>query len=167
VSASATLATEERVWSILRGVADPEIPVISIVDLGIVRHVAVDGLGIEIGLTPTYSGCPATDVIRELVAEAMTAHGLQARLRMVLSPPWTTDWISSEGRRKLQDYGIVPPRLLAGARYNVAAANEEQVACPRCQSARTERVSEFGSTPCKSLYRCRECLEPFERFKCL
>jgi len=159
--------TEARVWSILENIADPEIPAISIVDLGIVRHVTADSRGVEVGLSPTYSGCPATDVIRSLVVESLAAHGLEAQIRMVLNPPWTTDWISAAGREKLHGYGIVPPRLLAGAAGGAEAANDEIPACPHCRSAQTERISEFGSTPCKSLYRCRDCLEPFERFKCL
>jgi ring-1,2-phenylacetyl-CoA epoxidase subunit PaaD len=160
-------AAEGDIWAILAQVADPEIPVISIVDLGIVRHVTVDERGVEVGLSPTYSGCPATDLIRSLVVESLAAHGLGARIRMVLNPPWTTDWISAAGREKLRRYGIVPPRLVAGAAGGAVVANEEIPGCPHCGSAHTERVSEFGSTPCKSLYRCRDCLEPFERFKCL
>ena len=158
---------EERVWNVLRGVPDPEIPLVSIVDLGIVRGVAASPEGIEVALTPTYSGCPATDVIRQQVEEALELHGIAARIRTVVGPAWTTEWISPEGRRKLASSGIAPPRLLAGTGLSAAAANEEGVACPQCRSMRTERVSEFGSTPCKSLYRCRDCLEPFERFKCL
>jgi ring-1,2-phenylacetyl-CoA epoxidase subunit PaaD len=158
---------EERVWRLLECVPDPEIPVLSIVDLGIVRRVAAGAEGIEVGLTSTYSGCPATEVIRRLVEETLAAHGVVAKVRMILNPPWTTEWISTEGRRKLAEYGIVPPRLLAGTHLDATAANEAGVACPQCSSARTERISEFGSTPCKSLYRCEECLEPFERFKCL
>jgi ring-1,2-phenylacetyl-CoA epoxidase subunit PaaD len=159
--------TEERVWQLLSDIPDPEIPLVSIVDLGIVRHVAVNPEGIEVGLTPTYSGCPATDVIREQVEEALARQRIAARVRMIVSPAWTTEWISAEGRRKLGASGIVPPRLLAGTGVSAMVANEESVACPRCRSMRTERLSEFGSTPCKSLYRCLECLEPFERFKCL
>lgn len=169
VTAARRAATEleERVWHVLRGIPDPEIPLVSIVDLGIVRHVAASPEGIEVALTPTYSGCPATDVIRQQVEEALELHRIAARVRMIVSPAWTTEWISAEGRRKLASSGIVPPRLLAGTGLSAMAANEEGVACPQCQSTRTERVSEFGSTPCKSLYRCRDCLEPFERFKCL
>ncbi|HZF15273.1 MAG TPA: 1,2-phenylacetyl-CoA epoxidase subunit PaaD [Steroidobacteraceae bacterium] len=157
----------ERVWSVLRGVPDPEIPTIGIVDLGIVRHVQARGGAIEIGLTPTYSGCPATDVIRQLVQEALAAQGIVASIRTVVSPPWTTDWITDTGRRKLAKSGIVPPRRLLGAIRGATDLNDEAIACPHCQSLHTERLSEFGSTPCKSLYRCAGCLEPFERFKCL
>ncbi len=156
-----------RVQRILESIPDPEIPVISIVDLGIVRSVVCDASGVEVGLTSTYSGCPATDVIRASVLETLQEHGIKARVRMILSPPWTTDWISASGRAKLAQYGIVPPRLLHGSRGQAMDINDEPVACPRCQSAETERTSEFGATPCKALYRCRSCLEPFERFKCL
>jgi ring-1,2-phenylacetyl-CoA epoxidase subunit PaaD len=164
---SARTPEEERVWKILESVLDPEIPVLSIVDLGIVRQVTVGAGGVEVGLTSTYSGCPATDVIRRLVNEALATHRVQASVRMILNPAWTTEWISAEGRRKLGEYGIAPPRVLAGTHLDATSANEQAVDCPRCGAAHTERLSEFGSTPCKSLYRCKECREPFERFKCL
>lgn len=169
MTATATVAStsEERVWSLLCEVPDPEIPTISIVDLGIVRHVRAGPDGFEIGLTPTYSGCPATDLIRQLVDEAMTARGIRAKVRMVVSPPWTTEWISDAGRKKLLESGIVPPSRMAGAGRGASSLNDDEVDCPHCRSVRTVRISEFGSTPCKALYRCNECLEPFERFKCL
>lgn len=158
---------ETRVWAALREIPDPEIPTLGIVDLGIVRHVRAAALGFEIGLTPTYSGCPATDVIRQLVDEAMAARGIRARVTMVVKPAWTTDGISEQGRRKLAESGIVPPARLSGAGRSASALNDDPVDCPHCRSACTTRVSEFGSTPCKALYRCHDCLEPFERFKCL
>ena len=158
---------EARVWAALREIPDPEIPAIGIVDLGIVRHVRAAGRGFEIGLTPTYSGCPATDVIRQLVDDAMAAQSIEARVTMVVSPAWTTDWISDQGRSQLAEAGIVPPARLSGAGRSASALNDEAVDCPHCRSARTQRISEFGSTPCKALYRCDDCLEPFERFKCL
>jgi len=164
---SARTPQEERIWKLLDCVLDPEIPVLSIVDLGIVRHVTVGAGGVDVGLTSTYSGCPATDVIRRLVNEALATHGVEARVRMILNPPWTTEWISAEGRRKLAEYGIAPPRALDGTRLDAMSANEQPVDCPRCGSAHTERLSEFGSTPCKSLHRCEDCREPFESFKCL
>jgi ring-1,2-phenylacetyl-CoA epoxidase subunit PaaD len=160
-------ADEASVWEVLRGVPDPEIPALNIVDLGIVRHVRAQPGGFEIGLTPTYSGCPATDVIRQLVDESMAAHGIRAQVAMVVRPAWTTDWISDRGRRLLAEAGIVPPARLTGAGRSASALNDDAIDCPHCQSARTARLSEFGSTPCKSLYRCHDCLEPFERFKCL
>lgn len=158
---------EQRVWSVLHGVPDPEIPVLSIVDLGIVRHarVAADGT-IQVGLSPTYSGCPATEVIRASVVSALRAAGF-ARVEVsdVLAPPWTSDWITEEGRRKLHEYGIAPPaETVSSPRRLVRPA--PVIACPRCGSRETSRLSEFGSTPCKALYRCVSCLEPFDYFKC-
>ena len=143
------------VWSVLADVADPEIPVISVVELGIVR--AVDAEAREIVITPTYTGCPATQVIERDIRAALDAAGWRDwRIRTSLSPAWTTDWISEEGRRKLHRYGIAPP----------SPAGSRRVECPQCGSAQTEEVSRFGSTPCKALWRCRDCREPFDLFKC-
>ncbi len=148
--------SREQVYAWLADVPDPEIPVLSILDLGIVRDVSVDG-GVTVSLSPTYSGCPATEVIESSVLAALENQGVESiEIKRVLSPPWTTDWISDEGREKLRDYGIAPP---------VQAS--QSVACPQCESLHTERVSEFGSTPCKAAWRCRDCLEPFDYFKCL
>ena len=159
--------SEDAVRRVLADVLDPEIPVLSIVDLGIVRSVQVapDGKA-EVGLAPTYSGCPATEVIRRQVSDALEASGFATpRVFDVLSPPWTSDWITPEGREKLLAYGIAPPAdSVAHPRHLRGSA---PIACPRCRSERTSRVSEFGSTPCKALYRCHECLEPFELFKCI
>ena len=146
-------------------VADPEIPVLSITDLGIVREVEV-GERVTISLSPTYSGCPATEVIEKNVLDALHDHGVDdVEIKRVLSPPWTTDWISEKGRKKLRDYGIAPPETGAGKR--ALLHGERQVGCPRCGATATELVSEFGSTACKAAYRCSECLEPFEYFKCI
>jgi ring-1,2-phenylacetyl-CoA epoxidase subunit PaaD len=150
-----------RARAVLETVPDPEIPVLSVVDLGIVRDVdeLADG-SLRVGLSPTYSGCPATATIREDVAAALERAGLgPVQVVDVLSPAWSSDWISEEGRRKLLEYGIAPPTRVDAPRLPVA--------CPRCGSVDTERLSEFGSTPCKALYRCRACREPFDRFKCL
>ena len=146
-------------------VPDPEIPVLSITDLGIVRDVEI-GERVTVALAPTYSGCPATEVIEKSVLDALRDHGIDdVEIKRVLSPPWTTDWITDEGRDKLRDYGIAPPEKGAGKR--ALLRGERQVACPRCASTATELVSEFGSTACKASYRCSECLEPFEYFKCI
>ena len=146
-------------------VPDPEIPVLSITDLGIVRDVEI-GERVTVALSPTYSGCPATEVIEKSVLDALQDHGIDdVEIKRVLSPPWTTDWITDEGRDKLRDYGIAPPERGAGKR--ALLRGEHQVACPRCASTATELVSEFGSTACKASYRCSECLEPFEYFKCI
>lgn len=158
---------EQRAWSALQGVPDPEIPVLSVVDLGIVRYARVDAQGsVQVGLSPTYSGCPATDVIKASVLHALCDAGFsRVIVSDVLAPAWTSDWITPEGRRKLRDYGIAPPaETVSSPRRLVRAA--PVVACPRCGSEETSRTSEFGSTPCKALYRCRSCLEPFDYFKC-
>jgi ring-1,2-phenylacetyl-CoA epoxidase subunit PaaD len=148
----------EQVWRVLRSVMDPEIPVLSVVDLGVVRYVRADGTGLHVGITPTYSGCPATEVIQRSIREALAREELEdVTVETVLSPPWTSDWLSEEGRRKLEAFGIAAPGARSAAR----------VACPHCGSREVERVSEFGSTPCKAHYRCGDCLEPFDVFKCI
>jgi ring-1,2-phenylacetyl-CoA epoxidase subunit PaaD len=145
-------------------VVDPEIPVLSLVDLGVLRDIRIAGDTVEIDITPTYSGCPAMRVIEFDLETALRAEGIDKfRISIVLSPAWTTDWLSAEGRRKLADFGIAPPAGSASRRALFAA---DRVACPRCGSADTERLAEFGSTACKALYRCRSCAEPFDYFKC-
>jgi len=157
--------SREQVFDWLSEVPDPEIPVLTITDLGIVRGIAVrDEVVVE--LSPTYSGCPATEVIEQSVVDALHRHGVEdVRIRRVLSPPWTTDWISDEGRDKLREYGIAPPARSASKRELLQKARA--IACPRCASLATELVSEFGSTACKASYKCSDCLEPFEYFKCI
>ena len=148
-------------WRALCDVLDPEVPVLSVVDLGVVRAIRRRGEDIEIDVAPTYSGCPAMEVIEQRIAVAAQRQtGREVRVNRVLSPPWTTDWISREGKEKLREYGIAPPALRA-------ARGRQPVACPRCSSVQTQCVSEFGSTACKAAYRCDTCLEPFEHFKCL
>ncbi len=157
----------ERVFALLAEVADPEIPVLSILDLGVVRHVQVRSDGaIEVGVTPTYSGCPATQVIKADILKKLHDAGYRAMAVDVLSPPWTSDWLSAQGRQKLAAYGIAPPAHSVGSARRLLHA-EVPVACPRCGSTETARLSEFGSTPCKALWRCNACLEPFDYFKCL
>ncbi len=156
------------VWQALAAVEDPEIPAISIVDLGLVRFVKRrPDRTLEVGLSPTYMGCPATEVIRHSVQEALAAAAVGAWVvTVILAPAWTSDWITVEGRRKLARYGIVPPERASPALRD-PVRSDRPVACPRCGSLDTETVSEFGSTPCKALHRCRACLEPFEYFKCI
>jgi len=157
--------TREQVMRWLGEVADPEIPVLSITDLGIVRDVDV-GDDVTVALTPTYSGCPATEAIEHSVVEALRERGVErVNIRRVLSPAWTTDWITPQAREKLRAYGIAPPEQGAGKRALLYGTRT--IACPRCGSTDTEVVSEFGSTACKAAYRCSECLEPFEYFKCI
>ena len=162
-----------RHW--LSQVPDPEIPVISLTDLGIIRDVEWQDDTLVVTVTPTYSGCPATSVINLDIEAALHAKGIEKlRLERRLSPPWTTDWISAEGREKLRAYGIAPPvdgtaadGRLAGRVARLAGTSNLVIACPRCGSTRTEKVSQFGSTPCKASYRCTDCLEPFDYFKCI
>ncbi len=160
-------APEGKVWGLLAQVLDPEIPVLSIVDLGIVREVRQEADGrLRVAITPTYSGCPATEVIRGLVRAALDAGGYSdAILEEVLSPPWTSDWLTPAGREKLRAFGIAPPEESVASPRQLRGALA--VSCPRCGSRATTRVSEFGSTPCKAHYRCGACGEPFDYFKCL
>lgn len=151
-----------RVMAVLDVVPDPEIPAVSVTDLGIVRGLRRDPLTVLI--TPTYTGCPATLAIESSIRIALDEAGFQAvRIETVLSPPWTTDWITERGRSRLRDYGIAPPPAGVGARL---LRGDEPVDCPRCGSLDTQEVSRFGSTPCKALWRCLDCHEPFDRFKC-
>ncbi|MFZ4405958.1 MAG: 1,2-phenylacetyl-CoA epoxidase subunit PaaD [Paracraurococcus sp.] len=156
-----------RALEVAGAVVDPEIPVLTIADLGVLREarVADDG-GVEVDITPTYSGCPAMGMIAVQVEAALLAAGLpKPRVRLVLSPAWTTDWLTEAGRAALRDYGIAPPAARTGRRGLFGL--EDAVACPRCGSAATEKLSEFGSTSCKALWRCTACREPFDYFKCL
>jgi len=163
----------ERAWRVLQQVLDPEVPALSVCELGIVREVLDHGQSLEIVVTPTYSGCPATEVIEQRILEAIRAAGLgPARLRLQRAPAWSSDWISAEGRRKLHDYGIAPPGPAATQAEAVVSVGSirrrgaaPHVACPRCASTQTTLVSGFGSTACKALFRCLACLEPFEYFK--
>lgn len=151
-------------------VADPEIPVINLQELGILRDVQLQGDEIVVTLTPTYTGCPATEVIRDDVLQALRSGGIaNARVQLSLAPPWTTDWITAEGRRKLREYGIAPPAPTRAthdeAVIRIVARKTASPGCPQCGSHQTERLSEHGSTPCKALYRCLACREPFDYFK--
>ncbi|MCP5418944.1 MAG: phenylacetate-CoA oxygenase subunit PaaJ [Gammaproteobacteria bacterium] len=165
----ATRPSVEQVWTWLDEVPDPEIPVISIVDLGIVRAVEWDDDTLRVKITPTYSGCPATQVIAEDIKQALRQRGIDSlRLETQLAPPWSTEMISAVGRAKLREYGIAPPqRKLAEGGIAARLDRQAPVECPRCGSTDTRRISQFGSTPCKALYQCQDCLEPFDYFKCL
>ncbi|MGE0225834.1 MAG: 1,2-phenylacetyl-CoA epoxidase subunit PaaD [Acetobacteraceae bacterium] len=148
------------------GVTDPEIPVLTIADLGVLRDVRLDGDTVEVLITPTYTGCPAMNMIALEIEAALARAGVSpARVRTVLSPAWTTDWMSENGRRKLLAFGIAPPEPGAAAGRR-ALFGESRPACPRCGSGETEMISAFGSTACKSLHRCLACREPFDAFKC-
>lgn len=152
-----TRPSVEEVWDLLDTVPDPEIPVISVRDLGIVRDVAWNGDRLDITVTPTYSGCPATAIIRLDIETALAAKGLKnITVKQQLSPAWTTDWLSDKGRARLEEYGIAPPSPAGGPDR-----------CPHCGATDLEKISQFGSTPCKAAWRCRDCLEPFDYFKCI
>jgi ring-1,2-phenylacetyl-CoA epoxidase subunit PaaD len=155
----------QRAWDAAAGVVDPEIPVLTIADLGVLRDVTVRDDGcVEVAITPTYSGCPAMSMIAFEIAIALERAGFRnSNVRTVLSPAWTTDWMSEDGRRKLKAYGIAPP-LPASSRRGLFGI--QQVQCPQCGSDNTELLSEFGSTSCKALWRCKSCREPFDYFKC-
>lgn len=155
-----------RARSVAAAIPDPEIPAVTLEDLGILRDVVRRGREIVVTLTPTYTGCPATQMIRLDVESALLAAGLaNIRVETKLSPPWSTDDITAEGRRKLREYGIAPPPERSGKAARLFGV--DPVACPRCASTDTSRISEFGSTPCKALWRCEACREPFDVFKCL
>lgn len=165
----------DEVWHWLAQVPDPEIPVISLTDLGIIRDVEWQDDTLVVTVTPTYSGCPATTVINLDIEAALHGKGLaNVRLERRLSPAWTTDWISAEGREKLREYGIAPPvdgtaadGVLMKRIDRLSGRSNLTIACPRCGSTNTEKISQFGSTPCKASYRCTDCLEPFDYFKCI
>lgn len=158
---------KENIWSILETVTDPEVPVLSVIDLGIVRDVIINGDEIEVIITPTYTGCPAMDMIAMNIRLALAEHEYKnVKITSVLSPAWTTGWMSEEGKRKLKEYGIAPPNPGQQVCTSDLFQKEENVQCPRCNSYHTYRISEFGSTACKALYQCKDCKEPFDYFKC-
>jgi ring-1,2-phenylacetyl-CoA epoxidase subunit PaaD len=153
-----------RAWDAAARVVDPEIPVLTIADLGVLREVEVSDGHVEVAITPTYSGCPAMNMIALEIELALEREGFaKPKIRTVLSPAWTTDWMSDDGRRKLRDYGIAPPQAASSRR---ALFGVQEVACPQCGSTNTELLAEFGSTSCKALWRCKACREPFDYFKC-
>lgn len=172
---AATRPQIDEIWRWLSQVPDPEIPVISLTDLGIVRDVAWQDDTLVVTVTPTYSGCPATSIINLDIEQALRERGIESiRLERQLSPPWTSDWLTEDGREKLRAYGIAPPidgtaadGRLAGRIARLAGSSNLTIACPRCGSTHTEKISQFGSTPCKASYRCKDCLEPFDYFKCI
>ncbi len=161
-----TSVSTQQVYEWLSEISDPEIPVLSISDLGIVRDVELseDG-GVTVIITPTYNGCPAMDLISMQIRMALLSRGVKkVDIKMQWAPAWTTDWISEQGKEKLKAYGIAPP--VRKANKDLALFEEDEIPCPRCGSLHTELVSQFGSTSCKSMYRCLSCMEPFEHFKC-
>jgi ring-1,2-phenylacetyl-CoA epoxidase subunit PaaD len=160
------LNIENSILKVIESVMDPEIPVLNVVDLGVIRDVAVEGKEITIKLTPTYSGCPAMDVIGDDLERAFSALGYITHIQLIMSPPWTTDWITDRGRKALEDYGIAAP-LEESADKDVLLNEKKLVKCTNCGSKNTKLVSQFGSTACKAMFQCEDCLEPFDYFKCL
>ena len=158
------MKTTEQIWQLMETVYDPEIPVLSVVDLGIIRDVSVDENGINVAITPTYSGCPAMDVIAMNIRMALVKEGFPSiNISHQLSPAWTTDWMTEIGKQKLKSYGIAPP---VAKSFDAAYLENLLVQCPLCHSDNTKLISQFGSTACKALYQCNDCREPFDYFKC-
>ncbi len=157
---------DEELIPILEKVSDPEIPVLSILEMGVVRSAKVSGKEVQVKITPTYSGCPAMDVIGDDIKTALNKAGYSTKVQLVLSPAWTTDWITEKGRKALEDYGIAPP-LEPDADKEALLGNKRIVKCTNCGSTQTQLVSQFGSTACKALFKCEDCQEPFDYFKCL
>ncbi|MEM9328751.1 MAG: 1,2-phenylacetyl-CoA epoxidase subunit PaaD [Bacteroidota bacterium] len=152
----------EALWA----VADPEIPVLGLMDMGVVRRVQVDGQLVTVDITPTYSGCPAMDTMADDIKKELRDRGFEPTVNLVLSPPWSTDMITERGRKKLADYGIAPP--MSEESDKMALLGEARIVkCTNCGSTRTKMISQFGSTACKALFQCEDCLEPFDYFKCL
>lgn len=160
------MVEEQDVWKLLEQVFDPEVPVLTVVDLGVIRRVSVINDSVEIDLTPTYSGCPAMQRMESDIKEVLGRNGIgNTTVNMVLSPAWTTDWITEKGRVQLKEYGIAPP--VDEVDKSVLFADKTIVPCPKCDSQDTKMISQFGSTSCKAHYQCNTCLEPFDYFKCL
>lgn len=159
---------EAKVWALLNCIPDPEVPAISIVELGVVRSVTVDGCSVEVAMTPTYSGCPALKAMEDEVQRVLKENGYEPGIRIVYKPAWTTEWMSESTKAKLKAYGIAPPpRLSFEHLHPLAKPGNEPVRCPFCDSVNTTITSNFGSTACKALYACHQCHQPFEQFKCI
>lgn len=165
-TARSTLNTEQDIWKLLNEIPDPEVPAISIVELGVVREIDVDGNTVNVKITPTYSGCPALKTMQDAVVSKLTEHGFVPRISTIFKPAWTTDWISDEAREKLRAYGIAPPEGKKIMLHPFAKETERIVKCPFCNSENTSLTSQFGSTACKALHYCNHCNQPFEEFKC-
>jgi ring-1,2-phenylacetyl-CoA epoxidase subunit PaaD len=159
--------TKDDILKLLSEIPDPEIPVINILELGVLRDVVIDGDKVKIKITPTYSGCPAMKQMEDDIYKLLKEQGIEnAEVEMIYNPAWTTDWITETAKLKLLEYGIVPPQEKTSDK-SFLTGKSKTICCPRCRSARTELVSQFGSTACKALYKCLDCLEPFDYFKCI
>jgi len=163
-----TFPGKEQILKYLKEVKDPEVPVVDVVELGVVRNVAIEDGQVRIDLTPTYSGCPAMKVMELEIRAALKSRGIEnVSIKTVFFPPWTTDWMSDETKQKLRAYGIAPPGKVAAQDLNPLHWQEKKVSCPFCDSQNTRLTSQFGSTACKALYYCNSCQQPFEHFKCI
>lgn len=162
-----TTLHKDQVWEILSKIPDPEIPVINIKELGILRGVEVNEKKVEVTITPTYSGCPAMQLIEQQIEEALQPYDLEVSIKSKLSPAWTTDWITDEARQKLEDYGIAPPEKGSPNKSLLDPYGPKNLRCPHCKSENVEMLSQFGSTACKAHYKCKDCKEPFDYFKCI
>jgi ring-1,2-phenylacetyl-CoA epoxidase subunit PaaD len=161
------MLNKEEIFSLIKEIPDPEIPVITISELGVIRDVSVNGDSVEVKITPTYSGCPALQRMENDIREILAQSGVQnLKITTVYSPPWTTDWLTEEAKEKLRKYGIAPPEKTTEDK-SWLTGKSKIVKCPRCGSANTKLISQFGSTACKALYQCQDCLEPFDYFKCI
>ena len=155
----------DRIWEILEQIKDPEIPVVSVVEMGLIRNVGIDGDKVTVTMTPTFAGCPALQVMKQAVEENLKDSGArEVEVKMTFSPPWSSDWILPEGRRKLREFGLAPPPRHGG---DVRAGLMEEVACPYCDSQKTTLKNSFGPTLCRAIYYCENCQQPFEHFKCI
>ncbi len=161
------MKTEQEIWEILSKIPDPEIPVINIVELGILRSISIENEDLKIVITPTYSGCPAMNQIEDDINQMLNEIGINHfEIKVKYKPAWTTDWLTEEAKAKLLEYGISPPLSSSKDKSKITGKSNE-VICPNCKSYNTELVSQFGSTACKALYKCTDCLEPFDYFKCI
>ena len=162
------MSTKDKIWNLLEEIPDPEIPVLSIHDLGIVRKIDEVDNEIIVTITPTYSGCPAMNVFEDDIVSTLNKHGYDnVSIKTTYDPPWTTDWLSEEAKKKLQDYGIAPPEQKTTDKNALLVDDRKSVTCPQCKSVNSKMISQFGSTACKSLYQCNDCMEPFDYFKCI
>lgn len=159
---------EQLVYDLIKEIPDPEIPVLTIVDLGVIRHVEQDETGFTITITPTYTGCPAMNQFEDDIIQTLKDNGIEnARIETQYEPAWTTDWMSDEAKQKLQDYGIAPPQEKTSDKNYIIGREKKHIVCPQCKSDDTKMISQFGSTACKALYQCNSCKEPFDYFKCI
>ena len=160
--------TKDKIWNLLEEIPDPEIPVLSIHDLGIVRKIDEINNEIIVTITPTYSGCPAMNVFEADIVTTLNKYGYDnVSIKTIYDPPWTTDWLSEEAKKKLQDYGIAPPEQKTTDKNALLVDDRRSVTCPQCKSTNSKMISQFGSTACKALYQCNDCMEPFDYFKCI